>query len=111
MAEERSATPFDRRLGLAVRTRRLEIGMSQETLAELTDVTFQQVQKYEKGVNRIAASRLASIGAALRTSGAALLAKIEKVSLADALAARETPVAAAASAIRQRRVRARKGGA
>ncbi|NOT29872.1 MAG: helix-turn-helix transcriptional regulator, partial [Planctomycetes bacterium] len=40
-----------------VRTRRLEIGMSQERLAELLGVTFQQVQKYEKGVNRIAASR------------------------------------------------------
>jgi len=36
----------------------LEIGMSQEQLAALLGVTFQQVQKYEKGVNRIAASRL-----------------------------------------------------
>lgn len=39
--------------------------MSQERLAELLGVTFQQVQKYEKGVNRIAASRLHDIGAAL----------------------------------------------
>jgi transcriptional regulator with XRE-family HTH domain len=48
-----------------VRTRRLEIGMSQERLAELLGVTFQQVQKYEKGVNRIAVSRLWDISVAL----------------------------------------------
>jgi transcriptional regulator with XRE-family HTH domain len=43
----------------------LEIGMSQERLADLLGVTFQQVQKYEKGVNRIAASRLFDISGAL----------------------------------------------
>src|SRR5262249_28486266 len=46
-------------------SRRIEIGMSQEKLAELLGVTFQQVQKYEKGVNRIAASRLPDICGAL----------------------------------------------
>ncbi len=65
MSDERSANAVDRRLGQRVRTRRLEIGMSQERLAELLGVTFQQVQKYEKGVNRIAASRLFDIAAAL----------------------------------------------
>ena len=58
MNDERSANAVDRRLGQRVRTRRLEIGMSQERLAELLGVTFQQVQKYEKGVNRIGAGRL-----------------------------------------------------
>ncbi len=65
MNDERSANAIDRKIGQRVRTRRLEIGMSQERLAELLGVTFQQVQKYEKGVNRIAASRLHDISAAL----------------------------------------------
>jgi len=65
MSEERAANAVDRRLGQRVRSRRLEIGMSQEALADLLGVTFQQVQKYEKGVNRIAASRLFAIAAAL----------------------------------------------
>jgi len=65
MNDERAANAVDRKLGQRVRSRRLEIGMSQERLAELLGVTFQQVQKYEKGVNRIAASRLFDIAAAL----------------------------------------------
>lgn len=65
MNDERSATANDRKIGQRVRSRRLEIGMSQEGLAELLGVTFQQVQKYEKGVNRIAASRLYDISLAL----------------------------------------------
>ncbi len=65
MNDERSANAVDRKIGQRVRTRRLEIGMSQERLAELLGVTFQQVQKYEKGVNRIAASRLHDISNAL----------------------------------------------
>lgn len=65
MSEERSANAVDRRLGQRLRARRLEIGLSQERLADLLGITFQQVQKYEKGVNRIAASRLFEIASAL----------------------------------------------
>lgn len=65
MNDERSANAVDKRIGQRVRSRRLEISMSQERLAELLGVTFQQVQKYEKGVNRIAASRLFDIAASL----------------------------------------------
>jgi transcriptional regulator with XRE-family HTH domain len=65
MNDERAANAIDRKVGQRVRTRRLEIGMSQERLAELLGVTFQQVQKYEKGVNRIAVSRLWDISLAL----------------------------------------------
>jgi transcriptional regulator with XRE-family HTH domain len=65
MNDERAANAIDKRIGQRVRSRRLEIGMSQERLADLLGVTFQQVQKYEKGVNRIAASRLFDIAAAL----------------------------------------------
>jgi transcriptional regulator with XRE-family HTH domain len=66
MKDERAANAIDRKLGQRVRSRRLEIGMSQERLAELLGITFQQVQKYEKGVNRIAASRLFDIASALQ---------------------------------------------
>ncbi|MGE0742965.1 MAG: helix-turn-helix domain-containing protein [Hyphomonadaceae bacterium] len=65
MNDERAANAIDKKIGQKVRTRRLEVSMSQERLAELLGVTFQQVQKYEKGVNRIAASRLYDIAAAL----------------------------------------------
>lgn len=65
MTEQRTATGVDEHLGARVRERRLEIGMSQETLADLLGLTFQQIQKYEKGLNRIAASRLWDMTAAL----------------------------------------------
>lgn len=58
MTDQRGANSIDRHIGNKVRERRLEIGMSQERLADALGITFQQVQKYEKGVNRIAASRL-----------------------------------------------------
>lgn len=79
LADERVANAIDRRLGQRVRTRRLEIGMSQEQLAEKLGVTFQQVQKYEKGVNRIAASRLHDIGVALDMSVAQIFDGIAPV--------------------------------
>jgi transcriptional regulator with XRE-family HTH domain len=50
--------PTDKHVGSRVRMRRLMLGMSQERLADQLGITFQQVQKYEKGVNRISASRL-----------------------------------------------------
>jgi transcriptional regulator with XRE-family HTH domain len=65
MSEERVANSVDRRIGQRVKQRRLEMGMSQERLAELLGVTFQQIQKYEKGVNRVAASRLFELASAL----------------------------------------------
>lgn len=54
----RRANPIDAHVGSRVRMRRMLLGMSQEKLGELLGLTFQQVQKYEKGVNRIGASRL-----------------------------------------------------
>jgi transcriptional regulator with XRE-family HTH domain len=53
--------PVDRHVGSRVRMRRMLIGMSQERLGEALGLTFQQVQKYEKGANRIGASRLQEI--------------------------------------------------
>jgi transcriptional regulator with XRE-family HTH domain len=63
--EADGGSSIDRRIGQRVKSRRLEIGLSQEALAEALGVTFQQVQKYEKGVNRISASRLFEIAAVL----------------------------------------------
>jgi transcriptional regulator with XRE-family HTH domain len=53
--------PVDQHVGSRVRLRRMLLGMSQERLGESMGLTFQQVQKYEKGVNRIGASRLFQI--------------------------------------------------
>jgi transcriptional regulator with XRE-family HTH domain len=54
----RRANPVDVHVGSRVRLRRMLLGMSQEKLGEHLGLTFQQVQKYEKGINRIGASRL-----------------------------------------------------
>ena len=53
--------PVDAHVGSRVRLRRMLLGMSQERLGESMGLTFQQVQKYEKGVNRVGASRLFQI--------------------------------------------------
>jgi transcriptional regulator with XRE-family HTH domain len=50
--------PIDKHVGSRVRMRRMMLGMSQEKLGDALGITFQQVQKYEKGTNRISASRL-----------------------------------------------------
>ena len=55
---KKQASPIDVQVGTRVRLRRMLIGMSQEKLGEMLGLTFQQVQKYEKGVNRIGAGRL-----------------------------------------------------
>jgi transcriptional regulator with XRE-family HTH domain len=54
--------PIDVHVGTRVRLRRNMLGMSQEKLGEAIGLTFQQVQKYERGANRIAASRLYELG-------------------------------------------------
>ena len=66
---ERSAKapdPMDIALGAAVRIRRKTLGISQEALAEQCGVSFQQIQKYENGANRISFSRLVQIARALK---------------------------------------------
>ncbi|WP_049779647.1 helix-turn-helix domain-containing protein [Rhodomicrobium vannielii] len=54
----RKPNPVDIHVGSRVRYRRMIVGMSQEKLGEKMNLTFQQIQKYEKGTNRIGASRL-----------------------------------------------------
>lgn len=59
------ANKVDKHVGNRVKARRQTLGISQEKLGGALGVTFQQVQKYEKGTNRISASRLQQIGAVL----------------------------------------------
>lgn len=58
---QKSPTEIDRHIGKRIRARRIAMGISQEKLGDLLGLTFQQVQKYEKGVNRVGASRLLNI--------------------------------------------------
>ena len=71
--EHHGPDPFDVAVGQRVRLRRKEVSMSQSTLAEAVGVTFQQVQKYERGTNRVSASMLDRIARALTTTGGSLL--------------------------------------
>lgn len=65
MASKKSPNPIDSHVGSRVRLRRMMLGMSQEKLGESLGITFQQIQKYEKGTNRIGASRLQHIATVL----------------------------------------------
>ncbi len=65
---QRSSTPADREIGRRVKVRRLDLGISQTTVAEALGLTFQQVQKYEKGTNRISAARLKRLAEILDVS-------------------------------------------
>lgn len=55
----------DKRLGALIRAKRLQLGMSLEILAQAAGVTYQQMQKYEAGKNRITVARLIDIAEAL----------------------------------------------
>lgn len=68
-----AAGDFDVELGAAVRARREAQGVTQAQLGNALGVTFQQVQKYERGSNRIAAAALAKIAATLDTTASELL--------------------------------------
>jgi transcriptional regulator with XRE-family HTH domain len=61
MMAKKAPNPIDKHVGSRVRMRRMMLGMSQEKLGNNLGLTFQQVQKYEKGTNRIGASRLQQI--------------------------------------------------
>jgi len=67
----------DQHVGLRIRMRRKMFGWSQERLAEYVGLTFQQVQKYEKGANRVSASKLWAIAQALETDVAAFFDGLE----------------------------------
>jgi transcriptional regulator with XRE-family HTH domain len=64
----RTPGPVDEYIGARMRESRRALGISQESLGELVGVTFQQVQKYEKGANRVSAARLFEICKALNVT-------------------------------------------
>ena len=68
MSESKLPSGIDRIVGQRIRWRRRELKLSQEQLAELLSLTFQQVQKYEKGVNRVSAGRLFEIASVMGVS-------------------------------------------
>jgi len=65
---EGGPNPVDRHVGLRIRMRRKELGVSQERLAESIGLTFQQIQKYERAANRVSASKLWEVARALSTN-------------------------------------------
>ena len=64
--------PIDVHVGLRIRLRRKELGVSQEKLAEAIGLTFQQVQKYERAANRVSASKLYEMARALETNASSM---------------------------------------
>ncbi len=65
MTDSKLPSGIDRVVGQRIRWRRRELKLTQERLGELLELTFQQVQKYEKGVNRVSAGRLFEISGVL----------------------------------------------
>jgi transcriptional regulator with XRE-family HTH domain len=107
----RRAEAGDAVVGQNIRVQRLARRMSQSALADAIGITFQQVQKYEKGVNRVGAARLVRIARALGVPAAKLLAGIEAADRGGAsplaLIAERQPLrlAQAFAAIRDRALR------
>ena len=62
---KKTPNPIDVHVGNRIRMRRMLVGMSQEKLGDALGLTFQQVQKYEKGANRVSASRLYQVASTL----------------------------------------------
>jgi transcriptional regulator with XRE-family HTH domain len=90
LAVTKRATLADRHVGLAVRARRKEMGLTQSDLARAIGITFQQVQKYESGHNRIPAGRLSAIAQVLQVPISHFFqlvdgANTERLPLADGL--------------------------
>lgn len=78
--ENGSPHPLDIALGSRIRLRRRELGFSQEQLAREVGITFQQVQKYEHGTNRVSFSRLVEIAHALKCGVADIVGDLDRPS-------------------------------
>ena len=68
MVNKKTPNPVDVHVGARIRMRRIMVGLSQERLGDGLGITFQQIQKYEKGTNRVGASRLQAISGILGVS-------------------------------------------
>ena len=73
ISKPRGVGEKDTAIGERIRTQRMAIGMSQEELASRLGLSFQQIQKFEKGVNRISAVRLSEIANALQANAVTIL--------------------------------------
>lgn len=89
--EARTATAIDQAIGARIRARRLELRLSQERLGELIGVSFQQVQKYEKGTNRVSAAAIVEIANVLDMPAAALLPLCRADAAAEIVERRQSP--------------------
>ena len=81
---KKTPDPIDRHVGSRVRMQRILMKMSQEKLGEALGLTFQQVQKYEKGLNRIGASRLQQISKTLNVPPSFFFEGAPSLGVADA---------------------------
>jgi transcriptional regulator with XRE-family HTH domain len=88
---KKSPNPIDRHVGSRVRMRRMMLGMSQERLGQALGLTFQQIQKYEKGTNRIGASRLQQIADTLKVPVSFLFEGAPSTGLRPATSEAPTP--------------------
>ena len=111
---KKTPNPIDVHVGSRIRLRRTMLGMSQEKLGDSLGITFQQVQKYEKGANRVGASRLQHIAEILNVpipfffegSPGAIEDENRQESSTDFMNSKEcVALAAAFSAIEDKRVR------
>ena len=80
LPRKKAPNPTDQHIGSRVRMRRKMLAMSQEQLAEALGITYQQVQKNEKGTNRIGASRLQQISHILQVPVAFLRGRAKRIS-------------------------------
>jgi transcriptional regulator with XRE-family HTH domain len=92
-SEDNAPHPLDIALGARVRQRRKELGLSQSDLGKAVGITFQQMQKYEHGTNRISFSRLVGIARALECSVADLIGDLDKRKSTGAFARQMTHLA------------------
>src|SRR3712207_2777138 len=109
---QRRPDPFDVEVGARVRTIRRARGMSQEALASAAGITFQQIQKYERGANRISASMLQRIAGHLAVPMSELLgeapgSQASNVDWSLMAEPQSVEIARAFASIRSDRVRAR----
>ncbi len=88
---KKAPNPIDKHVGSRVRMRRMMLSMSQEKLGDALGLTFQQVQKYEKGTNRIGASRLQQISNILQVPVAFFFEGAPDLAAPRAPGAKEAP--------------------
>lgn len=89
MTERKSPSSIDRIVGQRLRWRRRELKLTQEQLAEQLGLTFQQVQKYEKGINRVSAGRLFELATELTVPITYFYEGVEELLSAPVLAVQE----------------------